>query len=54
MIIGFVVKLIGFGAKGIIANSIAAVIQSRIGLVKARSLFAKLTSLTMRGFFKFI
>ena len=47
--IGFMLKLLGFGVKGIIKGSIAAFIQSCIGLVKAGSFFAKLTSLGMKG-----
>lgn len=45
--IGGLLSLIGFGAKGIIKGSIAAVVQSCYGLVKAGSWFAKLTSMAM-------
>jgi hypothetical protein len=44
-----ILKLIGFGTLGIIKGSIAAVIQSSLVVVKAGSLFAKLTSLGMKG-----
>ncbi len=44
-----ILKIIGFGAKGVIKGSIAALIQSKIVIVKAGSLFAKLTSLAMRA-----
>ena len=46
---GFVLRVIGFGAKGIIKGSAAAFIQSCYGLVKAGSWFAKLTSAAMKG-----
>ncbi len=42
-----VLSVIGFGAKGIIKGSIAALIQSSYGLIKAGSWFAKLTSIAM-------
>ena len=42
-------KLIGFGAAGVIKGSIAATIHSFYGLVKAGSWFAKLTSIAMRA-----
>ena len=45
--IGFVLTLIGFGAKGVIKRSIAALIQSWMVDVKAGSIFARLTSLGM-------
>ncbi len=45
--IGFVLKLIGFGAQGVIKGSIAALIQSWMVVVKAGSIFARLTSLAM-------
>ena len=41
--IGFMLKLLGFGAKGIIKGSLAALIQSSLVVIKAGSLFAKLT-----------
>ena len=44
-----ILKLIGFGTLGIIKGSIAAVIQSSLVVVKAWSLFAKLTSLGMKA-----
>ena len=44
-----ILKLIGFGTLGIIKGSIAAVIQSSLVVVKAGSLFAKLTSLGMKA-----
>ena len=44
-----VLKVIGFGAKGIIKGSIAALVQSSMIIVKAGSLFARLTSHAMRG-----
>ena len=44
---GWLLSLIGFGAKGIIKGTIAAGVQSSYGLVKAGSWFAKLTSLAM-------
>ena len=44
----FLLSLIGFGAKGIIKGSIAAVIQSWYVVVAAGSLFAKLTSMGMK------
>jgi hypothetical protein len=47
MIIGFILKLVGFGASGIIKGSMAAAIQSWYGLIKAGSWFAKLTSMAM-------
>jgi len=43
--------LFGFGTAGIAAGSAAAAVQSSIGLVKAGSLFASLTSLGMKGIF---
>ena len=46
---GFVLRVIGFGAKGIIKGSVAAFIQSCYGLVKAGSWFARLTSAAMKG-----
>ncbi len=45
--LGLILGLIGFGAAGIIKGSLAAAIQSSIGLVSAGSLFAKLTSIAM-------
>ena len=42
-------KLLGFGVKGIIKGSLAALIQSSLVVIKAGSLFAKLTSLGMRS-----
>lgn len=42
-----VLRVLGFGARGIIKGSIAALIQSSYGLVKAGSWFAKLTSIAM-------
>ncbi len=47
--IGFILKLLGFGAKGIIKGSLVALIQSSLVVIKAGSLFAKLTSLGMRS-----
>ena len=44
-----ILGLIGFGAKGIIKGSLAALYQSSIVVVKAGSLFAKLTSMAMRS-----
>ena len=44
-----ILRLIGFGAKGIIKGSLAALYQSFIVVVKAGSLFAKLTSMAMRA-----
>ena len=44
---GWCLNLIGFGVKGVIKGSLAAAIQSYYGLIKAGSLFAKLTSLAM-------
>ena len=44
-----ILKLIGFGTLGIIKGSIAATIQSWLVVVKAGSLFAKLTSLGMKA-----
>ena len=44
-----ILSLIGFGAKGIIKGSIAALVQSKIVVVQAGSLFAKLTSYAMSG-----
>ena len=46
--IGVILKVIGFGAKGIIKGSIAALIQSSMVVVKAGSIFARLTSYAMR------
>ncbi len=43
--------LLGFGTAGVAAGSVAAGVQSSIGLVKAGSLFASLTSLGMKGIF---
>lgn len=43
--------IIGFGTAGIVAGSIAASTQSAIGMVAQGSLFAKLTSLGMCGYF---
>ena len=40
--------IIGFGAKGVIKGSAAALVQSWLIVVKAGSLFAKLTSLAMK------
>ena len=45
--IKFLLKCIGFGQLGPIAGSIAAFIQSIIGIVKAGSLFALLQKLAM-------
>ena len=45
---GWILGLLGFGVLGIVKGSIAAGIQSTIGLVTAGSLFALLTSLGMR------
>jgi len=45
---GWILGLLGFGALGIVKGSIAAAIQSSIGLVAAGSLFALLTSCGMR------
>ena len=42
-----ILGIIGFGAKGIIKGSIAALIQSKMILVTAGSVFAKLTSFAM-------
>ena len=42
-----VLSVIGFGSKGIIKGSVAALIQSCYGLIKAGSWFAKLTSIAM-------
>ncbi len=47
--IGFMLKLLGFGVKGIKKGSLAALIQSSLVVIKAGSLFAKLTSLGMRS-----
>ena len=44
---GWLLSLVGFGAKGIIKGSIAALIQSSYGLIQAGSWFAKLTSIAM-------
>ena len=44
---GWLLSAIGFGAKGIIKGSIAALIQSKMVVVKAGSIFARLTSLAM-------
>ena len=48
MIGGVILGVLGFGALGIIKGSIAASIQSYIGLVASGSLFAMLTSMGMR------
>ena len=40
---------IGFGAKGIIKGSLAALVQSSMVIVKAGSLFARLTSYAMKA-----
>lgn len=48
---GIVPIAIGFGGAGIVAGSAAAAIQSGIGNVVAGSLFARMTSLGMRGVF---
>ena len=48
MVVG-ILGLVGFGASGIIKGSIAAYIQSLIGLVPAGSLFATLTSIAMKA-----
>ena len=45
--IGFILKLLGFGAKGIIKGSLTALIQSSLIVINAGSIFAKLTSLGM-------
>ena len=42
-------KVIGFGAKGVIKGSIAATIQSCYVIIEAGSWFAKLTSLAMKS-----
>ena len=44
---GWLLSLVGFGAKGIIKGSIAALIQSSYGMIQAGSWFAKLTSIAM-------
>ena len=43
-----ILGLIGFGAKGIVKGSIAALYQSTLVAVKAGSLFARLTSMAMK------
>ena len=43
-----ILRLIGFGAKGVIKGSLAALYHSSIVVVKAGSLFARLTSMAMR------
>ena len=43
-----ILRLIGFGAKGIIKGSLAALYQSSVIIIKSGSLFAKLTSKAMR------
>ncbi|KAK0495247.1 hypothetical protein EDD18DRAFT_1171421 [Armillaria luteobubalina] len=48
-IIHFLLGLIGFGAAGPVAGSLAALIQSSIGNVVAGSLFALLQSIAMGG-----
>ena len=42
-----ILRLIGFGAAGIIKGSIAAAIQSWYGLITVGSWFARLTSIAM-------
>ena len=44
-----ILKLIGFGAAGVIKGSIAASKQSFYGFVKVGIWFAKLTSIAMRA-----
>lgn len=51
MFFSSVPMLLGFGTAGITGGSIAASIQSSLGLVKSGSLFAKLTSLAMKNTF---
>ncbi len=46
--IGWILRLLGFGVLGIVKGSFAAGIQSSIGRVAAGSLFALLQSLGMR------
>ena len=45
--IGFILKLLVFGTKGIIKGSLSDLIQSSIIVINAGSIFAKLTSLGM-------
>ena len=49
--VGLIPIILGFGPVGIVAGSIAAGIQSGIGLVSAGSVFATMTSLGMSGYF---
>lgn len=42
-------EAVGFGVKGPIKNSLAAAFQSKIGAIKAGSIFARLQSAAMRG-----
>ena len=44
---GWLLSLVGFGAKGVIKGSMAALIQSSYGLIQAGSWFARLTSIAM-------
>lgn len=50
----FLLRMLGFGAKGIIKGSIAAAWQSSIGHVAADSMFSKLQSWNIMRFGKFI
>jgi hypothetical protein len=43
--------VVGFGTAGVAAGSVAAGIQSSIGIVQGGSLFATATSLGMKGVF---
>jgi len=45
IVLSFILEMLGFGAGGIVANSVAAVWQSTLGNVPAGSLFSLLQSL---------
>jgi hypothetical protein len=50
-VVGIVPIILGFGTIGVAGGSIAALIQSSIGLVKAGSVFSMMQSAGMCGYF---